>query len=63
MEITKKTIERIIIRGRLEEYKEAEAYCRANGFRIIQNNPCLNDNEHPQRVTHFELMGERIIDG
>ncbi|MCJ7663702.1 MAG: hypothetical protein MUO24_05625, partial [Desulfobacterales bacterium] len=50
MGITGKKIERIIIAGLLDECKKAHAYCRENGFRIMQGNPCLIDGEHRNKV-------------
>jgi hypothetical protein len=59
MDITGKKVERIIITGLLDEYKKAHAYCRENGFRIIQVNPCLIDGEHRSNVTSFEIVAEK----
>jgi hypothetical protein len=59
MDITGKKIERISITGLLDEYKKAQAYCRENGFRIIQANPCLTDGKHRSNVTSFEIVAEK----
>jgi len=39
MDIAGKKIERIIIADALERHKKADAYCRGNGFCIMQVNP------------------------
>lgn len=59
MDITRKKIERIAITGSLGEYKRAHAYCQANGFRIIQANPCLTNEKHRDKVTSFEIVAEK----
>jgi len=59
MEITRKKIERIAITGSLGEYKKAPVYCRANGFRIIQTNPCLTNEKHRGKITGFEIVAEK----
>lgn len=59
MDITNKKIERIVITGSLDDYKKAHEYCRKNGFRVIQTNPCLTDNDHRNRVTSFEMWAEK----
>ena len=53
MDITRKKIERIVIIGLLDEHKKAQAYCHANGFRIIQTNPCLV-NEIPRASKRYK---------
>jgi hypothetical protein len=59
MDIIKKKIERIIITGSLDEYKQADTYCREHGFRVIQTNPCLSDKKHRGKVTSFEIVAEK----
>jgi hypothetical protein len=59
MDITGKKIERIFITGPLDEYKKAHAYCRENGFRIIQANPFLTDGKNRSNVTSFEIVAEK----
>ena len=59
MDITEKKIERIIITGSLDEYKRAHAYCRENGFRIIQTNPCLTNEKRRGNVTSFKIVAEK----
>ncbi|OGP54369.1 MAG: hypothetical protein A2Y65_09205 [Deltaproteobacteria bacterium RBG_13_52_11] len=63
MDITRMKIERIIITGSLDEYKNAHEYCQENGFRIIQTNPCLTDKEHRNRITSFEIVAEKETEG
>ena len=62
MDIIRKKIERISITGPLEEYKQADAYCREHGFRVIQTNPCLSDKKHRGRITRFEIVAEKEKD-
>ncbi len=59
MDIRKKRTEHIIITGSLDEYKKAQAYCRENGFRIIQADPYLTDEEHLSSVTRFRIVAEK----
>ncbi len=59
MDIAEKKLGRIIITGSLDEYKKAQAYCRANGFRIIQADPYLTDGEHVNTVTSFRIVAEK----
>jgi hypothetical protein len=59
MDIMGKRVERIIITGSLDEYKKAQAYCRENGFRIIQANPYLTDEKHRSTVTSFKIVAEK----
>ncbi len=59
MDITEKKIKRIIITGLLDEYKKAQTYCRENGFRIIQADPYLTDEEHRSIVTSFKIVAEK----
>jgi hypothetical protein len=63
MDVTRKKIERIIITGLLDEYKKAQAYCQANGFRIIQTNPRLTDEKYQHKVTSFEIVAEKESEG
>lgn len=63
MDITKKKIERIVITGLLDEYKKAQAYCQANGFRIVQTNPRLTDEKYQHKVTRFEIVAEKDVEG
>jgi hypothetical protein len=58
MDITGKKIERIIVAGLLDKCKKARAYCRENGFRIRQVNPCLIDGEHRNKVKIVAEKGE-----
>lgn len=59
MDITRTKIERITIRGLLDEYKKAQAYCQEHGFRIIQANPRLTDEKYQHKVTRFEIVAEK----
>jgi hypothetical protein len=59
MKITEKKIKRIIITGSLDEYKQAQVYCRENGFRIIQADPYLTDEKHLSSVTSFKIVAEK----
>jgi len=59
MDITEKKLERLIITGSLNEYKKAQAYCRENGFHIIQADPYLTDGEHLSTVTSFRIVAEK----
>ena len=63
MDITRKKIERIVITGLLDEYKKAQAYCQANGFRIVQTNPRLTDEKYQHKVTRFEIVAEKEVEG
>jgi hypothetical protein len=59
MDITEKKIKRITITGSLDEYKKAQAYCRENGFRIIEADPYLTDEKHLSTVTSFKIVAEK----
>jgi hypothetical protein len=63
MEIMRKKIERLVITGSLDEYREAHAYCQENGFRIIQTNPCLSGGKQRNRVNSFEIVAEKEFKG
>jgi hypothetical protein len=63
MKTTREKIERIIISGPLEEYKEAHTYCQKNGFRIIQANPFLTDEKNKNRASCFEITAEKELKG
>ena len=62
MNMDRKKIERVTITGPLEEYKAAHEFCATNGFRIIQNNPCLSGGDRHNKIAMFELVAERVME-
>ncbi len=62
MNVDREKIERITITGSLDDFKEAHEYCAANGFRIIQNNPCLTGGDRSNEIAMFELVTEKEIE-